>query len=102
MIYGDPSVTPRNFMPQVPVVDAVQRCNGLGMGFNLFRLSIFKDERIPRPWFRTVQEFIPGVGLKAMTQDLYFYENAGGLGYRFASANHVRVGHYCATSDMTW
>ena len=102
MIYGSPEVTPKSFLPQVPITDVVQRCNGLGMGFNLFRLSIFKDERIPRPWFRTIQEFIPGQGVKAMTQDLYFYENAGNVGYKFASANHVRVGHFDASSELTW
>ncbi len=34
MIYGDPNVMPRNFIPQVPVADSIQPANGLGMGFN--------------------------------------------------------------------
>lgn len=102
MIYGDPCATPLNFIPQMPVVDGVQPTNGLGMGFNLFKLEIFKDEKIPRPWFRTVQEFIPGQGARAYTQDLYFYENAGKLGYKFACDTRVKVGHYDVDMDVVW
>lgn len=102
MIYGNPAVTPLNFIPQMPAVDGVQPANGLGMGFNLFKLDIFKDEKIPRPWFRTVQEYIPGQGARAYTQDLYFYENAGKLGYKFACDTRVKVGHYDVDMDVVW
>ncbi len=102
MIYGDPKVEPLNFIPQVPITDGVQPANGLGMGFNLFKLDIFKDPRLPRPWFRTVQEFIPGQGTRAYTQDLYFYENAGKLGYKFACDTRVKVGHYDIERDVIW
>lgn len=102
MIYGDPNVHPRNFVPQVPVVDAVQPANGLGMGFNLFRTKMFTDKRIPKPWFKTIQSYEPGVGSQAGTQDLYFYGNAGKLGYKFASDNRVKVGHYDIKEDIVW
>lgn len=102
MIYGNPSDIPANFMPQVPQVDTVQPCRGLGMGFTLFRLKMFRDARIQRPWFRTVQEIVPGVGARAYTQDLYFFENAGRAGYRFACDNRVRVGHYDVNTDIVW
>lgn len=102
MIYGDPNVMPRNFVPQMPVVEGLQRANGLGMGFNLFKMSIFKDPKVPKPWFKTEQSFQPGVGTKAYTQDLYFYENAGSVGYKFACDTRVRVGHYCAQTDFVW
>lgn len=102
MIYGDPKVEPLNFIPQVPIADGVQPANGLGMGFNLFKLDMFKDPRLPRPWFRTVQEFIPGQGTRAYTQDLYFYENAGKLGYKFACDTRVKVGHYDIERDVIW
>lgn len=94
MIYGDPNVVPKNFIPQIPKLDQVQPANGLGMGFNLFKLDIFKNPKLPKPWFKTMQEAIPGVGVKCYTQDLYFYENAAKEGYRFACDNRVRVGHY--------
>lgn len=40
MCYGNPNVFPINFIPQVPLPEAVTRCNGLGMGFTLFKLDM--------------------------------------------------------------
>ena len=102
MCYGDPQVMPKNFIPQIPQPDKITPANGLGMGFNLFRMSMFRDERIERPWFRTIQEIVPGVGARAYTQDLMFYENAGKWGYRFACDSRVRVGHLDPASDTVW
>ena len=102
MVYGNPNEMPLNFIPQMPQADTVQRCNGLGMGFDLFKLSIFKDPNLPKPFFKTVQEFQPGVGGKVYTQDLYFFENAGRLGYKFACATMVKTGHYDAERDIIW
>jgi hypothetical protein len=101
MIYGDPNVMPKNFIPQVPQLNTVQHCNGLGMGFNLFKLDIFKDPDIPKPWFKTVQEVVSG-GARAYTQDLYFYENASKCGYIFACDTRVKVGHYDYQNDIIW
>jgi hypothetical protein len=95
MIYGDPKVMPRNFIPQVPKPDTIQHCNGLGMGFNLFRMEIFK--KMPRPWFKTVQE--PG---KGFTQDLWFFNNAAAAGFKFACDTRVKVGHLDVTTDRVW
>lgn len=92
MIYGDPHSMPKNFVPQLPQIDAVQECNGLGMGFTLFKLSMFK--KVPKPWFRTLQEYVPGQGMKMATQDLYFFERAAAFGYRFACDTRCRVGHW--------
>ena len=100
MIYGDPSVMPMNFIPQKPIDNTVQQANGLGMGFNLFRLSMFK--KIPKPWFKTEQSFTPGVGTKVYTQDLYFYEKAAKEGFKFASDNRVKIGHYDYENDIVW
>lgn len=102
MIYGDPAVEPMNFIPQKPVPDTVQPANGLGMGFNLFKIDMFKDEKIPQPWFVTAQEFVPGTGAKVYTQDLYFYENARKAGYKFACDTRVKVGHYDVSTDVVW
>lgn len=102
MIYGDPTVMPRNFAPQVPKLEQVQPANGLGMGFNLFRLDLFKNPKLVKPWFKTLQEYQYGAGASAMTQDLYFYQNAALCGYRFACDTRVRVGHYEASQDIIW
>jgi hypothetical protein len=101
MIYGDPTGI-LNFMPQVPRVDAVQECNGLGMGFTLFRLDMFKDPAIPRPWFRTLQEWSPQNGGRAYTQDLYFFQNARTAGYRMACDTRVKVGHLDPATGIVW
>jgi len=100
MIYGSPAIMPKNFIPQIPVIESVQECNGLGMGFNLFKVSMFS--KVPKPWFKTMQEYTPGVGGKAYTQDLYFYEKAAMSGFRFACDNRVKVGHYDSVNDIVW
>ena len=102
MIYGDPQGD-LTFIPQLPRDDLqVQPCRGLGMGFTLFRLSMLKDPAIPRPLFKTRQEYTPGVGVASFTQDLYFFQNAGQLGYRFACDLRVKVGHYDPAGDQVW
>lgn len=102
MIYGNPNEFPLNFIPQIPKIDTVQAANGLGMGFTLFKMSMFKDPKIEKPFFKTVQEFKPGVGVKVYTQDLQFFEKAGRLGYKFACATNVKVGHYDYDRDIVW
>jgi len=101
MIYGDPNVIPKNFIPQRPRKDEVMACNGLGMGFNLFKLDIFKNKDLPKPWFKTVQEVVQG-GARAYTQDLYFFEQAAKYGYKYAVDCRVKVGHYAIDTDIIW
>lgn len=102
MCYGNPNEHPVNFIPQMPMPNAVTRCNGLGMGFNLFRMSMFTDGRIERPFFKTLQQYIPGQGTKAYTQDLYFFERAGAKGYKFACDSRTLVGHYDVNTGVMW
>lgn len=101
MIYGNPSGI-INFMPQVPVIEQVQECNGLGMGFTLFDMKLFRDERIEKPWFKTVNEWDPQKGIAAGTQDLQFFSKIRKLGYRVASDNRVKVGHVDAADGHIW
>jgi hypothetical protein len=101
MIYGNPKDTVFNFQPLPAVPDALVECNGLGMGFTLFRMDLFRDEQIERPWFRTVQEVGPE-GAKAYTQDLWFFEKARRAGHRFACHCGVRVGHYDYNTNEMW
>jgi hypothetical protein len=101
MIYGDPHGI-LNFMPQVPRPDTVQECNGLGMGFTLFRMDVFKDPAIERPWFKTVQEWSQGMGAKAYTQDLFFFEKVRRAGYKVACDTRVKVGHLDVSTGLVW
>jgi hypothetical protein len=101
MIYGDPNGI-MGFQPQVPKVNQIQECNGTGMGFTLFDLNLFRDERIPRPWFQTLNEWSPETGARVGTQDLYFMANVRRAGYKIASDNRVKVGHYDAQNRIVW
>lgn len=87
-IWGDPSDTQINFRPQTPIPNALQECCGTGMGFNVWRLSMFKDPNLRKPWFKTQTE--GGVS----TQDLYFWSDARKHGYRCAIDTSVSIGHY--------
>lgn len=96
-IWGDPRDTYLNFRPQVPKEDGLVECNGLGMGFTLFRMSLFRDGNIERPWFKTDNQ--PG---SIYTQDMYFWKKAWNARYRCAVACDVRVGHYDVKEDRIY
>lgn len=102
-IWGDPKDPILNFRPQLPdPAGGLVECNGTGMGFNLWRLDMFKDQKLRQPWFKT--QTVGGVS----TQDLYFAADAKRYGYRFAIDCSVKVGHYDllgthgGISDMMW
>lgn len=99
-IWGDPKDPTPNFRPQLPDTNGgLVECCGTGMGFNLWRLSMFKDERLKRPWFRTLNgKNGEGIG----TQDLVFWGDARKYGYRCAIDCGVRVGHFDAAADFMW
>jgi hypothetical protein len=98
-IWGDPKDPVLNFRPQVPIPNTIQECTGTGMGFNLFRMSMFKDEKLRKPWFKTLTG-LEGQGMA--TQDLYFWGDARKHGHRCAIDTRVTVGHYDYQSDITW
>jgi hypothetical protein len=100
MIYGNPKELPKNFIPQKPIPESVQPANGLGMGFNLYKLKMFRD--MPYPWFKTLQEYNPNTGTRVYTQDLYFYEQAAIKGYKFACDTRVKVGHLDKSTGIIW
>ena len=100
-IWGDPRDAATNFRPQPPRVGELVECCGTGMGFNLWRLEMFKDPDLRKPWFKTQIE--GGVA----TQDLYFWADARKHGYRCAVDCDVLVGHYdlegkFGPADFTW
>ena len=68
------------------------------MGFTLFKLDMFRNPGFEfGKWFCTQTE--PG---KVCTQDLYFFGNAAKLGYKFASDNRVKVGHFDQSTGTIW
>ena len=103
MCYGNPAQMPLNFIPQMPPPESITPCNGLGMGFTLFRIEMLKDKRFDKGnWFKTKQEVVPGQGTQVFTQDLWFFKKARELGYKFACDSRVKVGHYDHENQMMW
>lgn len=101
-IWGDIRDPVMNFRPQVPVPGELVECYGTGMGFNLWRMKMFKDPRLRKPWFKTIADHT-GVG----TQDLYAWSDFRKYGYRCAIDCGVLVGHYdllgqYGQPDMVW
>jgi hypothetical protein len=101
MIYGEGNDNDVHFRPQPPK-EEIQKCDGLGMGFTLFKMEIFKDPRVPQPWFQTLNEYDPQKGTRLYTQDLYFFENIRKLGYKVACDTRVKVGHLDPQSEVVW
>lgn len=100
-IWGDPKDPVLNFRPQVPIPNTLQECCGTGMGWNIWRLDMFKDKKLRAPWFKTQTE--NGVS----TQDLYFWADARKHGYRCAIDTSLAIGHYdhegkFGPPDFTW
>ena len=96
-IWGDPKDA-LNFRPQPPDPNGgLVECNGTGMGFNLWRLQMFKDPKLRKPWFKTLAG-AEGVG----TQDLYAWSDLKKHGYRCAIDCSVKVGHYDSSTDICW
>lgn len=59
----------------------VVETNAIAMGCALWRMEMFKDERLMKPWFAT---------LPHETQDIHFCRKARRLGYRFAvDCDHI-------------
>jgi len=96
MCYGDPAEFARtgvlDFRPR-DVAAAVQgggslvECNGIAMGFSLYRMELFRQ--VPAPWFVTAND--PAIG--CATQDLFFCAKARRAGKRFAADCRVRCAH---------
>ena len=97
-IWGNPMEFPLNFQPQKPIPGQLIECNGVGMGFSAYRLDMFKDQRLTKPWFKTSSSQEEGV----VTQDLWFWRNARKWGYRCAVDCDILVGHYSVEEDIVW
>jgi hypothetical protein len=95
-IWGDPGDPVPNFRPQPPRPNELVECNAVSMGFTLFRVVLFLDPRLRRPWFRTRLS----KANKVTTQDMYFWEDARRAGHRCAVDCAVKVGHLDAGGEV--
>lgn len=99
MIFGDTKI-PGDFKPMKPEINTVQQANGLGMGFNLFKLDMFR--KVPKPWFKTEEGRDENGMDVGYTQDIYFYKKAALEGFKFACDTSVLVGHYDSRTDIVY
>lgn len=102
-IWGDISDPIPNYRPVKPVQGRIVECYGVAMGFTLFRLSMFRSGKLPRPYFKTKDgtDCPPGqIGLA--TQDMAFWMEARKHGFRCGVDCNVLVGHYEKERDIIW
>jgi hypothetical protein len=99
MAYGKPGQMPE-YAPWLPGEDEVAPVNGIGMGFSLIKLDVFRE--MERPYFETLQRYDPYTGGKAATQDLHFCGRIREMGHKVAVDTNVRVGHLDADSGIVW
>jgi hypothetical protein len=79
----------------------VVNVNGTGMGFTLMKRSIFEDPKLEKPFFKTLNEVVPG-GARLMTQDLYFYHNIKKLGYKICVDTSIKCGHLDLATETVY
>lgn len=95
MIFGNPENGLYDSAPRVPKSGELVEANALGMGFNLFKLDMFKQ--IEGPWFKTVEQED-----NLLTQDFYFYRKASEKGFKFACDCRVLVAHLDTKNDILY
>lgn len=102
MAYGQTHIHPMNFIPFLPQDNAITPVHGIGMGFALWKMSIFKDKRLPKPLFKTVQEVIPNKGVQMFSQDLYACQKLRELQYKICVDSRIKIGHYDFENNFVW
>jgi hypothetical protein len=94
-IWGDIRDPVQNYRPQIPVPGQVIESYGIGMGFALYRMSMFREleaKKVEKPWFKTLGKDPDDRGVG--TQDLYFWgQVARPNGFRCAVDCSTTVGH---------
>lgn len=95
LVYGRPELGFEDTMPVEPNPGGgLQEVNCVGMGFTLFRKSLFEDERFARPFFQTSQTVSDdGMHCDTTTQDMFFQMQARKFGYKIAVDLDVKCGH---------
>lgn len=99
MAYGQPGQMPE-YAPWLPPDNTVTRVNGIGMGFSLIKLDVFRD--MERPYFETLQRYDPYSGAAAATQDLHFCGRIREAGHKVAVDSNVKVGHLDPDTGVVW
>ena len=108
MAYGDPAeytrtgvldFRPRDIREALAAGQVMPVC-GIAMGCALWRMDLFRT--IPKPWYVTVSDVIPGKGVQGFTQDLWFWDRAIRAGKKAATDMRVRVGHLDVNTGVVY
>lgn len=108
MAYGDPEqyrttgvldFVPRDIRAAL-AKGQIMEVNGIAMGCSLYRMELFKE--IPKPWFVTLADVVPGKGVQCFTQDLYFAQEMKRRGKRLAVDMRVHVGHLDVNTGIVY
>ena len=101
MVYGGPN----NFfgtMTKTGVYpETIQACRAVSTSYTLFKLDIFKNEKLKKPWFRSDPRIKMGES-KNEEIDLSFFDELNKLGYKVACDTRVRLGKYDMATDTIW
>ncbi len=73
------------------VPDSLFKCYGLGTGFMLIKLDVFK--KLKKPWFKSVQD----KNLVHTTEDIYFCQQANKAGIKIYCDPTIKMGHIGST-----
>lgn len=93
MVYGHPQMIPASYVSVPLIPEAIQECLGIGTAFTLFKLDIFKNPDLKKPWFKK-----PNLG----GPDLAFFDNIHKLGYKVACDTRVRLGNFDSENQLVW
>jgi hypothetical protein len=101
MVYGNPrgffeTMTKTSVFPET-----IQECRGIGTSYTMFKLDIFKNEKLKKPWFRSSPKLKLGE-TKNEEIDTDFYNELSKLGYKVACDTRVRLGKYDIATDTIW
>lgn len=99
-IFGHPSQITQSFTHVPPQPDTIQPCLATSTGFTLWKISMFKDPRLNKPWFRTVPPL--DTTNKLNLPDFYFFENLHKLGYKVACDTRIKVGNIDTKTNIIW
>lgn len=100
LVYGDPSFFPHTMSRSNVYPESVQTCFGLGTNYTLFKLDIFKDERLKKPWFNNDPRRTPNKPLSEI--DFAFFDNLHKIGYKVGCDTRVRLGRYDMETGLVW
>lgn len=101
IIYGDTRMIPQTMTKTSPYPETVQPCLGIGTSYTLFKMDIFKNDKVAKPWFKADPRRLLGKFTNDNI-DLTFFENLHKLGYKVACDTRVRLGRYDMETDMVW